>query len=74
VAIMLFWVAIGIVYSALAAVECIFALEIKPADLQPIKRYAAGTQEQFDKFVKEVRGGSPAENEYTRQAIIDWSQ
>jgi hypothetical protein len=59
----LVWFAIGGVYVVLAIAEWYFASHIETIDLQPIKKYAAGTQEQFDKFVKGVRGSSPADDD-----------
>ncbi len=69
-----FWFGLGLAYILLAIAESYFASQIETIDLPPIRKYAAGTQEQLDKFVKEVRGESPAHDALIRQVIIDWSQ
>ena len=71
----LVWFGVGVAYVLLAIAEWYFASHIETINLQPIKKYAAGTQEEFDKFLKEVRGSSnPAHDAYIHQVIIDWSQ
>jgi hypothetical protein len=70
-----FWVAVGIVYALLAIAEWYFVSRIETINLPTIKKYSAGTQEEFDKFLKQLRGtGNPAQDAYTHQVIIDWAQ
>lgn len=69
------WFATGVAYVLLAIAEAYFASHIETIELPPIKKYSAGTQEEFDKFLKTVRGtDNPAHDAYLYQVITDWGQ